>query len=84
MQAIAEKGFRAQGSSGIDAFKTDRVGAMFQGAGSQLEMIAIAVNYSQSFGLVLALELEWPEEFKAFFGWIENFAFELNLPLEMA
>ncbi|GMH97670.1 hypothetical protein TrVE_jg4295 [Triparma verrucosa] len=82
-EAVAEKGFKAQGSSGIDAFKADRVSAMFQGAGSQLEMITIAVNYFQSFGLVLALDLEWPHEFKFLFGWIETFAFELKLPTDM-
>ncbi|GMI03016.1 hypothetical protein TrLO_g8877 [Triparma laevis f. longispina] len=82
-EAVAEKGFKAQGSSGIDAFKADRVNAMFQGAGSQLEMITIALTYIQNFGLVLVLDVTWPAEFKAIFGWMGSFAFQVDLPVDM-
>ena len=80
MQAVAEKGFKAQGSSGIDAFKADRVSAMFQGAGSQLEMITIALTYIQNFGLVLILDVTWPAEFKAIFGWMGSSLSRLTSP----
>ncbi|GMI14447.1 hypothetical protein TrVE_jg13224 [Triparma verrucosa] len=49
------------------------------GAGGLYEMVTIGIAFLQSFGLVITIDVQWPESFQKIFEWLEvfslNFAF---------
>ncbi|GMH50165.1 hypothetical protein TrVE_jg694 [Triparma verrucosa] len=49
------------------------------GAGGLYEMVTIGIGFLQSFGLVITIDVQWPESFQRLFEWLEvfslNFAF---------
>ncbi|GMH98534.1 hypothetical protein TrST_g7045 [Triparma strigata] len=48
-------------------------------AGLELERLSIAINYLQNFGLVLVIDIPWPEAFKKWWSWVETLGLDFNV-----
>ena len=59
--AVAEKGLKAEGADAREAMNTDALAKLMDGGGVPLERLNIAINYLQNFGLVLVIDIPWPE-----------------------
>ena len=59
--AVAEKGLKAEGADATEAMNTDALAKLMDGGGVPLERLNIAINYLQNFGLVLVIDIPWPE-----------------------
>ena len=60
-KVAAEKGLKAEGANATEAMKTDALAKLMDGGGVPLERLNIAINYLQNFGLVLVIDIPWPE-----------------------
>ncbi|GMH77476.1 hypothetical protein TrST_g9216 [Triparma strigata] len=60
-KGVAEKGLKAEGADATEAMNTDALAKLMDGGGVPLERLNIAINYLQNFGLVLVIDIPWPE-----------------------
>jgi len=47
--------------------------------GQLIDKISIAINFVQSFGLTILIDVEWPDSFKNLFSWIEVFSLDIGI-----
>ncbi|GMH54097.1 hypothetical protein TrRE_jg11604, partial [Triparma retinervis] len=77
--AMAEKGLKAEGADATDAVNTDALAKLMDGGGLPLERLNIAINWAQNFGLVMLVDVAWPESFKEWFTWIEMLGLDFDV-----
>ncbi|GMH95492.1 hypothetical protein TrVE_jg9157 [Triparma verrucosa] len=73
----AEKGLKAE-TNAMEAVNTDALGKLMGGGGVQLERLNIAINWAQNLGLVMIIDIPWPESFTKWFRWIEMIGFDFD------
>ena len=81
-----EKATSTEGLAATDAVNQDALGksstsfaTVVSGAGGLLEMINIWIGFLQNFGIVVEIDIPWPESFKAMFTWLEVFSLDFSV-----
>ena len=59
--AAAEKGLKAEGADAKEAVNTEALSKLMDGGGVSLERLNIAINWAQNIGLVMLVDVAWPE-----------------------
>ncbi|GMH84797.1 hypothetical protein TrST_g231 [Triparma strigata] len=79
VKSVAAKTLKAEGADAKEAVNTEALSKLMDGGGVPLERLNIAINYLQNFGLVLVIDIPWPESFKKWWTWVEALGLDFNV-----
>ena len=61
VKSVAAKGLKAEGADAKEAVNTEALSKLMDGGGVSLERLNIAINWAQNIGLVMLVDVAWPE-----------------------
>ena len=73
--------FHAQEGEALQEKNMGAISSALGGSGEVLEMLCILISFVQNFSLVTLVDINWPDDFTAWFGWMQIFAFDFGFTI---